>query len=307
MHTLPTGRQFTIRCGDDHATVVELGGGIRSYVAGGRELLDGFGEDEQVTSSRGQVLAPWPNRIDGGRYSWDGVEQQLPLNEAARGNASHGLLRFVRWESTEQAAGSVTLSSVVLPQPGYPFAVAVSVQYQLDDHGLHVTTTARNVGAAALPWASGQHPYLAAPDGGLVDHCTLELHAATMLPADKRGLPLAPEPTRGTSFDLREPRPLGDLQLDTAFTDLDRDADGHAIVRLLAADGRGTQLTVDRSYPWIQLFTGDTLPADRRRRGLAVEPMTAPANAFRSGTDVVRLEPGASTASTWHLCAVHPG
>jgi len=135
----------------------------------------------------------------------------------------------------------------------------------------------------------------------------VQLHAATMLPADERGLPLEPEPTRGTKFDLRAPRRLGDLQLDTAFTDLKRDAVGDATVQLIALDGRGTQLTVDRSYPWIQLFTGDTLAATRRRRGLAVEPMTAPANAFRSGTDLVRLEPAASTTSTWHLRSVEVG
>ena len=305
MHLLPTGRQFTIRHGDDHATVVELGGGIRSYVAGGRELLDGYAETEQVTSSRGQVLAPWPNRIDGGRYTWDGQEQQLPLTEPARGNASHGLLRFVSWQGDEHTTDAVTMRCTVLPQPGYPFALAVDVSYAIDGDGLHVTTTATNVGDAALPWASGQHPYLAAPDGGCIDDCSVELRAATMLPSDARGLPLAPCPTRGTAFDLGEPRRLGDLQLDTAFTDLERDADGTAHVRLRAGDGRGTLLSVDGSYRWIQLFTGDTLPPVRRRRGLAVEPMTAPPNAFRSGIDVMRLEPGAVATSAWHVRAIH--
>lgn len=300
---LATGHPFTIRFEDEHATVVELGGGIRSYVAGGRELLDGYAENERVTSSRGQVLAPWPNRIDGGRYTWQGAEQQLALTEPALGNASHGLLRFVRWECAEHAPDAVTMSCTVLPQPGYPFALSVAVRYQLDGAGLHVTTTATNVGVDALPWAVGHHPYLAAPDGGLIDECTVELHAATMLPADERGLPLTTQPTEGTQLDLRSPTRLVDLQLDTAFTDLERDPDGHAIVQLTALDGRGTQLAVDRSYPWIQLFTGDSLPADRRRRGLAVEPMTAPANAFKSGTDLVRLEPSASHAAAWHLCA----
>ncbi|MCW2972838.1 MAG: aldose epimerase [Thermoleophilia bacterium] len=304
--TPPTGQQFTIRHGDDHATAVELGGGIRSYVADGRELLDGYDEHEPVGSSRGQVLAPWPNRVDGGCYEWEGAQHQLPLTEPARGNASHGLLRFVSWRCTEHRPAAVTLAATVLPQPGYPFALAVTVRYELDAGGLHVTTTARNIGSAALPWASGQHPYLAAPDGGMIDGCSVELRAATMLPSDERGIPLAPEPTRGTPFDLRELRRIGDLQLDTAFTDLARDADGMAAVRLRGPDGRGAELTADRSYGWIQLFTGDTLPAARRRRGLAVEPMTAPANAFRSGTDLVRLEPGASTASTWHLRALAP-
>ena len=40
-------------------------------------------------------------------------------------------------------------------------------------------------------------------------------------------------------------------------------------------------------------YTGDTLdPVDRRRRGIAIEPMTCPPNALRTGTDLIRLDPG---------------
>jgi aldose 1-epimerase len=302
--TLPTGRQLTIRCDDDHATIVELGGGLRSYVANERELLDTFEPDEPVASSRGQVLAPWPNRIDGGRYHWDGIDHQLPLTEPARGNASHGLLRFVRWQVDRIDDDQVVLSQLVLPQPGYPFSLAVELRYRVASDGLEVTTTATNVGDAALPWASGQHPYLAAVDGGLINSCSIELHASTYMAADERGIPLDPKPTGGTSFDLRGAPTLAELQLDTAFTDLARDSSGRSQVRLLADDGRGSELWVDSAYPWIQLFTGDTLAPARRRRGLAVEPMTAPANAFRSGADLIRLEPGESAEASWGLRAI---
>ncbi|MCW2924163.1 MAG: aldose epimerase [Thermoleophilia bacterium] len=302
--TLPTGRQFTISRGDARATVVELGGGIRSYVADGRELLDGFGEDETVSSSRGQVLAPWPNRIDGGAYEWDGADHQLPLSEPAKGNAAHGLLRFTRWECAAHTDDEVTLSQLLLPQPGYPFSLAVEVRYRLTSRGLDVTTTARNVGSRALPYASGQHPYLAAPNGGLLDACTVQLRADTFLPADERGIPTQAESVDGSQFDLREPRAIGDLQLDTAYTDLERDAEGRAAATLLGPDASGTQLWVDESYSWLQLFTGDTLAPERRRRGLAAEPMTAPANAFRSGTDVTRLEPGQAHTACWGLLPI---
>ena len=49
------------------------------------------------------------------------------------------------------------------------------------------------------------------------------------------------------------------------------------------------------------LFTGDTLPDDRRRRSLAVEPMTCPPNAFRTGDALIRLDPGGSFTSTWGI------
>jgi Galactose mutarotase and related enzymes len=55
----------------------------------------------------------------------------------------------------------------------------------------------------------------------------------------------------------------------------------------------------DDSWPWLQVFTGD-LP-DIRRRGLAVEPMTCPPQAFRTGEDVIRLEPGESWSGEWGI------
>jgi aldose 1-epimerase len=40
--TSPTGAQFEIAFGDQRAVAVEVGGGLRSYSAGGRDLLDGY-------------------------------------------------------------------------------------------------------------------------------------------------------------------------------------------------------------------------------------------------------------------------
>jgi aldose 1-epimerase len=48
------------------------------------------------------------------------------------------------------------------------------------------------------------------------------------------------------------------------------------------------------------LFTGDPLP-DVNRRSLAVEPMTCPPNAFRTGEGLIRLEPGGSFTSAWGI------
>ncbi len=83
--------------------IVEVGGGLRTYSAGGRELLDGYAADEMCSSGRGEVLAPWPNRIRDGSYEFDGRRHQLPLNEPDRGNAIHGLVRQVSLERRPNA------------------------------------------------------------------------------------------------------------------------------------------------------------------------------------------------------------
>jgi aldose 1-epimerase len=302
MSVLPSGCQYTIVNGGARAVAVEVGGGIRSYVVDGREVLDGYAENERATAARGQPLVPWPNRLADGRYTWDGEAHQTPLTEPAKNNAIHGYVRFANWTCLDLATNRVELGYVLHPQPGYPFTLTVRLSYVLDDDGaLTVSTRATNVGDTALPYASGQHPYLAAPTG-LLDDCALLVPASHYLPTDGRGLPTGVREVEGTPYDFRQARALGDLPIDYAFTGLARDDDGRAWVRLQDRDGRGTELWVDEGYPYVELFTGDTLPdGARRRRGLGVEPMTSPPNGLQSGTDVLRLEPGEFVTTSWGL------
>jgi aldose 1-epimerase len=304
MTVLPTGEQIRLRSAGAEAVVVEVGGGLRSYRARGRDLLDGFGEREMAGAARGQVLAPWPNRLRDGRYVWDGEEHWTPLSEPETHNAIHGLVRFTPWQVTERSSGSVQLEYLLYPQPGYPFALPLRVDYEMSSTGLRVTTTATNEGDVPLPYGEGHHPYLAAGAGLLVDDCTLAAPGATRLETDERALPTGAVDVGGTPYDLRAGRRIGDLVIDTCFTDLARDDDGLAWVRLTAPDGRGAAVWLDATYSHLQLFTGDVLPEPRRRRGLAVEPMTCPPNAFASGDSVRRIEPGESSSGVWGLAPI---
>ena len=269
--------------------------------AEGRALVDGFGEREMALDARGQVLAPWPNRLRDGRYRWDGTEQQTALSEPETHNAIHGLVRTVAWQVVRRTSEAVVLEHLLYPQPGYPWALRLQVGYELSPTGLTVATTATNEGDVPLPYGEGHHPYLAAGAGLLVDDCTLVAPGGTRLETDERGLPTGSVDVRGTPYDLRGGRPVGDLVVDHCFTDLERDAEGRAWVRLTGPDGRGTAVWQDDAYGHLQLFTGDVLAEPRRRRGLAVEPMTCPPNAFATGESVIRLEPGESTTGTWGL------
>jgi len=301
---LPTGEQFTLRCADAEAVVVEVGGGLRSYRAGGRELVDGFGEREMAGNARGHVLAPWPNRLRDGRYTWDGAEHATPISEPETGNAIHGLVRFLAWQAVDRTSDAVTLEHLLHPQPGYPFPLRLQIAYELTTAGLSVRTTATNEGDVALPYGEGHHPYLAAGPGLHVDDCTLVAPGGTRVETDERALPVGAVPVEETPYDLRAGRRIGDLVIDHCFTDLARDDDGLARVRFTGPDGRGTAVWLDDSYRYLQLFTGDVVPEPRRRRGLAVEPMTCPPDALHSGEGVRRLEPGESTTSTWGLAPI---
>ena len=292
--------EVEIAAADQRAVVVRTGGGLRSYAARGQDLVDGYPSGERPTSGRGQLLIPWPNRLEGGSYEFDGRQHQLPLTEPERGNAIHGLVRDAAWTVAEREPHRVVLEHVLEPHPGYPFRLSLAVEYALTEAGLRVTTTATNAGPDACPYGAGQHPYLTlgAPT---VDELILCAPSRTVLVADDRGIPVGRNPVEGTEYDFRRPREIGATKLDDGFTDLERGLDGRARVELRDPKSRaGLTLWLDESYRYLQLFTGDPLP-DVRRRSLAVEPMTCPANAFRTGEDLLRLEPGASHTGAWGI------
>jgi aldose 1-epimerase len=262
---------------------------------GEQEVLDGYGVEEECTSGRGQVLIPWPNRIEDGTYEFEGQRHQLPLTEPEHRNAIHGLVRGETWAVAEQEGSRVLMTHALAPQPGYPFFLALELEYSLSDDGLRAQTTATNVGDEVAPYGSGAHPYLRT-GGASVDSATLRIPARTVLRSNDRGLPVGSEAVEGSELDFRSPRPIGATVLDHAFTDLERGGDGLARVEL----AERVSLWVDESYPYLMVFTGDPLP-DVARRSIAVEPMTCPPNAFRSGEGVIRLEPGKSARSTWGI------
>lgn len=298
-----SGEQFEIESGGYRAVVTESGGALRLLEHDGRPLLDGFGPDEIAPAGRGQLLMPWPNRIRDGAYSYGGRDLQLPISEPALHNASHGLVRWAAWSLEEHTANSVSLTYRLMAQSGYPWTLDLRVAYDLSADGLTVTQSATNLAGTAAPYASGAHPYLAVGPGP-VDGWELTLPASTRSLVDERLIPVGREDVTGTPYDFRIARPIREVAFNDAFTDLDRDAEGAATVLLTdPASGRGVALWVDAAHPWLQVFSADTAGA-AARRSLAVEPMTAQANAFRSGEDLIALEPGADFTAAWGIRAV---
>ncbi len=283
--------------------MTEVGATLRTFEVGGMPVLDGFSDEEWSPSGRGQVLAPWPNRLDAGTYELGGVRGQAPIDEPARGNAIHGLVRWMAWQLEAHAQNRVSLTCELHPMPAYPFGLHLRVEYRLGRDGLTVVTTASNVAGEVLPFGLGFHPYLTAGTG-LVDSALLRVPAQDRLVLDERGLPTGDRvPVAGTPFDFLVDRPIGGARLDTAYGALVREPDGTAVARLSASSGdRTVELWVDESFRYLMCFTGDTVGDEARRRyGLAVEPMTCPPNALRTGRDLIVLEPGQHWEGSWGL------
>jgi aldose 1-epimerase len=279
----PSTGSFLLQHGVQRAVVCESGATLRSWSVDGHEVLDG------AAAFGGRVLAPWPNRLRDGRYTFADQDLVLPLTEPERRNAMHGLVAWTTWTCLERTHATLALGYRLHPQPGYPFCLDLSVIYALTGDGLDVTVAALNAGTAAAPFGAGFHPYLVADP---VDGAELELPVRVELGVDDRMLP---DGRRSPATSVRALRPVAGTVLDTCFTDLDRDADGLARARLVPPSGPPVTLWMDGAWGFLQAYTADADPdPGRRRRSVALEPMTCAPDAFASGDGLVVLEPGAA-------------
>jgi aldose 1-epimerase len=274
---------------------------LRGYSVGDREIVDGFPAEEISPASAGQILAPWPNRIRDGHYTFEGQPYQLALTEPDRHNAIHGLTNWARWHSAEKSADSVTLEFDLPPQIGYPWSLTLRTRWTVGADGLRCDQEVTNTSGENAPWGYSVHPYLQLP-GVAVDDILLKVPGKTRVLADSRLLPIGAVKVAGTEFDYTEPRRIGAAVLDTTFGDLNYDADGGSAVTISAPDSSAqVEVWGDENFKWWQVFTGDTLHGERFRRSVAIEPMTCPPDCFRSGRDLLVLAPGQSWSASWGI------
>lgn len=293
----PTGIQVHLRRGDVTAQIAQVGASLRHLTIGGVDIVPPYPADQPTPSCSGVVLAPWPNRIRDGIWQDGDTERALAISEPKFRNASHGLLRYTAYEIAEHTDEAVTLAAKIVPQTGYPYLVATSVTYALTDAGIDVTHTLTNHSADPAPVALGTHPFFIIDD---IDarELVLRVPAETHFETDDRMLPIGESPV-DSATDLRDGRRLGDVQLDTGYANLHRDADGFVRSTLTAPDGRTVTLQQGPGFDYVQAFTTVKYPG--QPLAVAIEPMTAPAEAFNSGRGLRRLAEGESWTLEWGI------
>ena len=185
---------------------------------------------ERPSGSGVPILFPFPGRIPGGKFSWDGVDYTLPATDG-RGNAIHGFVHHRRWRLLEQsetrAVGQFQASvddASILKQ--WPADFRITATYTLEADALTMAYLVENPDDKPLPCGLGTHPYYKLPIGGpSADECLISLpvrrqwELVELLPTGRQiALPA------GTECD--KPAAFGPLQFDSVFTDLSRGADG---------------------------------------------------------------------------------
>jgi aldose 1-epimerase len=303
-----TGTQYALSAdtpqGRATAVITEVAAGIREYSLNGIDLVEGFAVERVPPMGAGIVLMPWPNRIRDGIWTQDGVRHLLTITEPVLMNAIHGLLAVTAYRLVTRTGKSVTLAATVYPQAGYPFQLDTEVTYTLTADGLDVSHTIRNVGGTPAPVALGTHPFFKIGDVPTAD-LVLRLAATSHIDVDHRHNPVGVTPVDGTAWDFRAGARVGDLDLDDAFGGVTT-TDGRSEHSLTAPDGRRVTLWGDENMAYVQVFTPSIFPVrtgDTTQLGqaIAIEPMTAPADAFNSGEGLTWLAPGADWTVRWGI------
>jgi aldose 1-epimerase len=293
-----SGPQFLLEKGEARAEIGSLAAVLRSLSVDGIQLTEPVGTDVVAPMGCGMVLAPWPNRVRDAVWPLDGVPQQLDITEVPNANAIHGLLRNTGYRLLAQTRSSVTLGALIAPQHGWPFLLDTSVHYELERDGLSVTHSVQNLSPRRAPWAVGAHPYFRVGEAPS-EQLTVTITGAVRLALDERSNPVAEHPVEG-DFDLRAGRPIAGLMLDTGYGQLANQSGRADVAWLTAPDDSSTTLWADAAFGWIQAYSPAAFP---RQAGtglaIALEPMTAPANALNTGTDLIWLESDESWSGSW--------
>jgi aldose 1-epimerase len=297
-------REWPLAHGEQRAVVSARGGALRSYLIGSAPLVDGWADQELPPAFNGAVLAPWPNRIRDGRWRFAGIEHALPINETDRNTALHGLVMWTDWQLVSHRAAAISLTCRLPAQPGYPFELQLAVTWSLSDAGLRCDLAADNVGVKEAPFGIATHPYFGF-EQHRVDELAIAIPARLRLRTDERLLPVELVAADET---FRSGRSLAGVELDDAFTELDRDPDGNSRLRL-RSDRAELTVWADGGFRWWQVYTGDRFPAGsgRFRRSVAIEAMTCGPDAFNTGRDVIVLAPGEGWRGSWGCSATRLG
>lgn len=279
-----SGRAITLAAGQYRATVLTVGATLGSFTYEGRDLILPSPVDELSDAFLGKVLVPWPNRVAGGRYSWQGRTHYLPVNDLPNNAALHGLACWQEWQVADTSADTVRLTTFIAPRPGYQWPLECTVCYRLDPHtGLQVSIESVNIGSEPAPYGVASHPYIWLA-GRPADDYVLTLPADLTFTMDENQTAIAAVPVGERDADFRTARRVGDTVLDHAFTGLPQGS--WTITVTEPRSGLGVELISDARYA--QVYSADAIG----RRALAVEPMSCAPNAFNSGEGLVALAPG---------------
>ncbi|MBH0203470.1 MAG: hypothetical protein HP496_14515 [Nitrospira sp.] len=311
MKAVTPDTELSLSFNNQRAVVSPWGASLRRYFfidESGQEIdiVWGYSGGTHKRGGQGDVLIPFPGRIGDGRYTFEGQSLQLECNDKEGPNAIHGFVRSLPWHTQDahpnRATFEICLDAETYVGRGYPFSLAILVNYVLRDSGLTCTFTVKNTGQQAAPVGVGFHPYFTVGTS-LIDEAEVQIPGTAYVEFNEKLVPTDKIlSVAGTPWDYRRSRKIGRQRFNHCYVQLERDAQGMATASLRhRAHDRAINITMDQAFSAVVVYTGDAIP-DAPRAALAIEPMTCASDAFNHPDwGLKRLVPGETFSGTYRI------
>lgn len=285
--------------GNSAAEISTTGASLLSLNLSGNQVIEKL-RVPRPELYEGVVMAPWSSRIkDGSWQGEDGTSYQLPINEPARSNALHGLVFDKTFSIKRKTDSSVELEITISPTSGYPFEILLTVSYELEDAELIVGFRAKNLSETRSPFGIAFHPYLSTKWFG--DSAKVVSDAQVVLDLDENLIPKGKLKANETAKDLSLGKLIKAAGLDDGFSQLDFE-EYFAITKLVGDSGQGVEVWQDEIFKHLVIYTTDEFETESGViTAAAIEPSTAPANAFNSKEDLIWLAPKEASSGSWGI------
>lgn len=257
--------------GNSIAEFSVFGGSVTNLSLFERTLIPRPGIEDPVSAVFGSILAPWPNRLADGAFDLDGITHRFgPLDKDS--NLNHGLL--LRTPLSFELAESAITFQHRFSESDFGFEIDFYFGYRLTEHGFEGWATAENIGTNRAPFAVGFHPYFKIPGKS-----KLTANVTKAFQTNARMLPVSEAEIPSLEIELPE-RSI----LDNGFY-------GKGWTLQLIGEEFGFEIT-QQNLDHLMLYRPSPSLFEDGSEGIAIEPQSAPANAFNSELEQHLLEPG---------------
>ncbi|MFK7899180.1 MAG: hypothetical protein AB8B61_00335 [Cyclobacteriaceae bacterium] len=269
-------------------------------------VIDGYSDSIDVSDGyKSALLLPFPNRTNKGKYNFNKVGYQLPINEDRMGSngqeiqhALHGLVFNQEWKITNEEITehtvSITISHVFNGISSYPFCFVTDVNYTFDveNNTLTTSTSVHNKSTTSIPIGLGFHPYFKINNTSVND-LTLKFDEVNHLLLDEYAIPTG---ERKEYSEFKKGKRMSDLELDDSYA-LKAQTNDSFVVSIANQEVSlaVTQETGNQKFNFLQLYTPP------HRKSIAIEPMTCGVDALNTGDGLIELEPNTSFSATYTI------
>ncbi len=259
-----------------------LGASLQQLNLNNKAILNGITDDENGIETyknmfNSAFLFPFPNRIEHGKYSFEGENYQLACNESALNNAIHGHI-YNKSFKIKNIESSETKASIILNYDykgdidGFPFPYKLSIIYKFERNRITITFKVLNTGEQLFPFGIGWHPYF---NSNNLAESVLNFKGKFQYKLSDKMIPISKH-----QFPFKAPLKINDISLDDCFI-LEKPKINLAT--------KTTHLEINfksvSETNYLQIYTPEN------RKSIAIEPMTCAPNCFNSKDGLLKLAP----------------